>query len=205
MIKNKILIPALTVVTIGVIGCTAASQSLNEEEIGLRKSNLYEEKVVLKDKVDYSTLAPGESKLIKRSYENAPPLIPHSVEGLLPITLESNTCLDCHTPEVAAAVNATAVPKTHLASYRPIIGYQKGMLTKDGKKYENTADVKTVAHPREGVSADRYNCSQCHVPQTDNEPLVKNEFNPEFRTKSGDSKSNLVNILDEGVSYRKLK
>lgn len=205
MIKNKILIPALTVVTIGVIGCTAASQSLNEEEIGLRKSNLYEEKVDLKDKVDYSTKAPGESKLIKRSFENAPPLISHSVDGLLPITIESNACLSCHAPEVASAVNATAVPKTHLASYRPIMGFQKGMLTKDGKKYENTADVKTVAHPRDGVSADRYNCSQCHVPQTDNEPLVKNEFNPDFRTKGSESKSNLVNILDEGVSYRKLK
>lgn len=205
MIKNRILIPSLGVLLVGTIGCATATQSYNEEEIGLRKSNLYEEKVALKDKVDYSTKAPGESKLIKRSFENAPPLIPHSVDGLLPITLENNTCLGCHAPEVAAAVNAVPVPKTHLASYRPVIGFQNGLLTKDGKKYENTADVRAKAHAREGVSADRYNCSQCHVPQTDNEPLVKNEFNPEFRAKSGDKKSNLVDILDEGVSYRKLK
>lgn len=201
--KNKILISLVAI--IGIIGCATATKSYNEEEIGLRKSNLYEEKIALKDKVEFSKLSPGESKLIKRSFENAPPLIPHSVEGLLPITRDYNSCLGCHAPEIAPAVKAVPVPKTHLASYRPVIGFANGLLTKDGKKYENTADVRAKAHAREGVSSDRFNCSQCHVPQTENEPLVKNEFNPEFRDKNGNSKSNLVDILDEGVSYRKLK
>lgn len=203
--KNKILISLIAVSFASVITQAKTQTSYNEEEIGLRKSDLYEEKINLKDKLEYSSITPGESKLIKRSFENAPPLVPHSLEGLLPITLDYNSCLGCHAPEIASSVNATPVPKTHLASYRPVITYKDGKLTKDGKKYENTTDVKTITHKREGVSSDRYNCSQCHVPQTDNNPLVKNEFNPEFREKDGDSKSNLVDILNEGVSYRKLK
>ena len=31
---------------------------------------------------------PGESQLEERSFENAPPVIPHNVDGLLPITGE---------------------------------------------------------------------------------------------------------------------
>ncbi len=201
MINRKITISILSALAVVTIGC-AAAQSYNEEEIGLRKSNLYKEELTLKNSVEYSQKMPGESKLIKRSFENAPPLIPHSVDGLLPITAEENSCLGCHAPEIASEVGAVAVPKTHLASYRPTIGFQNGLLTKNGKKYENTADVKTVAHAREGVSSDRFNCSQCHVPQTDNKPLVKNEFQADFRSKDGKSKSNLVDILNEGVSYK---
>ncbi len=205
MIKNRLIISSLSVLVVGTMSFATGTKSYSEEEIGLRKSNLYNEELTLKDSVEYSNKTPGESKRIKRSYENAPPLIPHSVEGLLPITGDNNMCLGCHEPAAAKAIDGVPVPKSHLASYRPTIGFQNGLLTKNGKKYENTADVKTVAHSRDGVSADRFNCSQCHVPQTNNEPLVKNEFNPEFRTGNANSNSNLADILDEGVEYRKLK
>lgn len=206
MLNNKLVLSIVAVGVVAFIGCATATQTYSEEEIGLRKSNLYQEKnVALKDKVDFSKANPGESKVYERSFENAPPLISHSVEGMLPITKDNNMCLSCHAPEVAKLVNAPSTPKTHLASYRPVIGFQNGLLTKNGKKYENTADVKTVAHARNGVSSDRFNCSQCHVPQTDNEPLVKNEFNPEFRDSKTKSSSDLYKLMDEGVTYRKLK
>ncbi len=206
MLKNKITMLLWVALSLSIITCDAlAKKSYKEEEIGIRKSNLYNEKLTLKDSVEYSNKMPGESKLIERSFENAPPLIPHSVEGLLPISANNNACLGCHEPAAAKAINGVPVPKSHLVSYRPIMKYKEGNLTKNGEKYANTSDVRTSAHKRDGVSSDRFNCSQCHVPQTSNKPLVKNEFNPVFRSKDGNSTSNLADILDEGVSYRKLK
>lgn len=203
MRKNNFLLSLVTIGAISVFASASGFKSISEEQIGLRKTNIYEEKVELKDKLSFNELSPGESKLIKRSFENAPPLIPHSVEGLVPITTDNNSCLGCHSPEIASAVNATPVPKSHLNSFRPVTKYKDGVLTKDGKKYENTADVKTKAHAKEGISLDRFNCTLCHVPQTNNAPLVKNKFNPEFRDENGSSKSNLIDVLNEGVNYKK--
>jgi len=154
-------------------GC-AVSQSYTEEELGLRKADIYTEKNVVAEPTSYSEVPAGEAPMIKRSFENAPPMIPHDVEGLLPITKDSNACTGCHLPEVAAAVKATPIPKSHFFDMR-------------------TQKVLTQ------MSAARYNCSQCHVPQSNNTPLVKNNFKPEFRQANGAERSNLLDTLNEGV------
>jgi len=147
---------------------------VTEEELGLRKENLYTEKGILPVKADFKRPAPGQAQRFKRSYENAPPLIPHSVDGLLPITKNNNACLGCHMPEVAKSVNATPIPPTHFMDFRT---------------------QKPLGH----LAPQRYNCSQCHVPQANVKPLVKNEFQPEFRNADEDFKSNLIHDLNEGV------
>ncbi|PID47724.1 MAG: nitrate reductase [Proteobacteria bacterium] len=195
------LLPVLAVGIICSLGFSDA-KVFTEEELGVRKSNLYNEELTMKGNVDYSTKAPGESKRIERSFENAPPLIPHSVEGLLPITRENNMCISCHAPEVASAVGATPVPNSHVISYRPVVKMKNGEVQKEGKAYANTADVRAASHKRDGISMDRFNCSLCHVPQTNNEPLVKNEFKADFRNKGDKQRSNLADILNEGVSYQ---
>lgn len=202
MLKNKML---LSIVLVGLVlnGGYANSKTYSEEELGVRKSDLYEERIELKDKLEYPDIAPGESKLIERSFENAPPLISHSVEGLLPITKDYNSCLGCHAPEIASMIDSISVPKSHLLSYRPVVKMKGDKVIRDGKAYANSSDLLTVSHERAGVSSDRYNCSQCHVAQTDNAPLVKNNFSPEFRGEDGAAKSNLADILNEGVSYGK--
>ncbi len=43
----------------------------------------------------FDTPEPGDSQVQQRAFENAPPIIPHSVEDLLPITLSDNICLLC--------------------------------------------------------------------------------------------------------------
>jgi cytochrome c-type protein NapB len=166
----------LTLFVLGMIvasGC-AVSQTYSEEELGLRKTDLYTEKNTLSDKTAYSTLAAGEAPVIKRAFENAPPMIPHDVEGLLPITKDSNSCTGCHLPEVAEAVKATPMPKSHFFDMR-------------------TQKVLT------SMSEARYNCTQCHAPQSNNAPLVKNEFQPDFRSANGSVRSNLLDTLNEGV------
>ena len=170
-IKTLIMGSLLSIVV--ATGC-AVSQSYNEEDLGLRKVDLYSEKNVVAESTSYSTVAAGESKVIQRSFENAPPLIPHDVEGMLDMTKENNACTGCHMPEVAEAVKATPIPKSHFFDMR-------------------TQKVLTE------MSQARYNCSACHVPQSANEPLVQNNFKAEFRQKDGAVKTNLLDTLNEGV------
>jgi cytochrome c-type protein NapB len=199
MFGKKTLIATVTIAMFVVTGC-AVSSTYSEEEIGLRKTDLYSEKTTDPAKTSYSKVAAGESKLIDRAFENAPPMIPHDVEGMLPITMENNSCLACHDPMVAEAVKAVPTPKSHMASFRPIteIG-ENGEVIIEGKKVVNTSDVLTAMHKKDSVSMERFNCSQCHAPQSNNAPLVENEFNPEFRSKDGISSSNLLDTLNEGV------
>ncbi len=173
MINRKTLLLASLLGIVVASGC-AVSQSYKEEELGLRKVDLYSEKTVVAEPTSYSTAAAGESKVIQRSFENAPPMIPHDVEGLLDITKENNACTGCHLPEVAEAVKATPIPKSHFFDMR-------------------TQKVLTE------MSQARYNCTACHAPQSNNEPLVKNEFKPEYRAKDGQARSNLLDKLNEGV------
>ena len=148
---------------------------ITEESLGLRKENLYSESGVKPVKEIFNRPAPGAAKRFPRSYENAPPLIPHSVDGLLPITKNNNACLGCHMPNVAKSVGATPIPPTHFMDFRT---------------------QKPLGH----LAEQRFNCSQCHVPQANVKPLVKNSFKPVYRNKAEKHKSTLIHDLNEGVN-----
>ena len=173
MVSIKTIIAASLLSVFIATGC-AVSSSYNEEELGLRKTEIYGEKTTTGELTSYSKVAAGESKMIPRAFENAPPMIPHDVDGMLDITKESNSCLGCHVPGVAEEIKATPTPKSHLYDMRT---------------------GKTLAE----VSQARYNCTACHAPQSNNEPLVKNEFAPQYRKTDGAQRSNLLDSLNEGV------
>lgn len=153
------------------------SQTLGvaDTQIGLRKTELADENSLSLEQIDWKKEAAGQSQKYERSYENAPPLIPHDIEGLVPITKDSNTCIDCHMPEFAKDVGATAIPKSHLTDLR------------NGKDLGGK------------LNEARFNCTQCHVPQANAKPLVENNFTPDFRNQNSKSSSNLMQILNEGV------
>lgn len=197
---TTIALGVATAAAIFITGC-ANTKTVSEESLGLRTTDLYSEKTTVPDKVSYSKDAPGTSKYIKRAFENAPPMIPHDVEGMIPITIGNNACLGCHEPAVAASMNATAIPATHFTNYRPDTALAKdGEIEKDGKVVENTSDVVLAkAKKLNQLSGARFNCTQCHAPQSNNGLEVKNDFQPDFRTKGTDSKSDLSKIIDEGV------
>ena len=142
----------------------------------LRSANdvMDEEEVKLVD-INWTKPAAGEAQRYERSFENAPPMIPHDLEGLIPITADNNMCVSCHMPEVAKDVGATPIPKSHLYSIR-----NKKDL--DGK-----------------LSDDRFNCTTCHVPQANVEAKFKNNFKPEYRDANSSQHSNLLDVLNEGV------
>jgi nitrate reductase (cytochrome), electron transfer subunit len=90
-------------------------------------------------------------RILRRSHAWQPPIIPHNVKGYQ-ITRNVNTCMTCHSSKASKQSGATPVGKSHY-------------LDRDGNQLVT-------------VSARRYFCLQCHVPQFDAEPLVGNTFKP---------------------------
>jgi len=92
-----------------------------------------------------------EQPPMERAYVQQPPLIPHEIDGYI-IDANSNKCLSCHSWDNYRSAHATKISLTHFRD-------------RDGKELSN-------------VSASRYFCTQCHVPQVDARPLVENNFRP---------------------------
>lgn len=170
--NKMVMVVSVAVAGFVFFGCQGG---YSDNEIGLRKSTLLSEEAKI-TKFDYNGKAAGESVLIERAFENAPPMISHSVEDMLPITRENNSCTSCHLPEVAEAVGAIPMPKSHFYDFR-----KKKDLR--GQMDEN-----------------RFNCVICHATQVNAAPLVVNRFAPDFRQENGNTKSNLIDIINEGVN-----
>jgi len=182
-------------------------QSVSEASMGLRKTDLYSEETTHGQKADYDRPSPGASTKFERAYKDAPPMIPHSVEGLLPITKMNNQCLGCHLPEIAPSVGSTAIPPTHFTNYRPSTTMKDGVVIKEGqvlgRTMANTSDVVIAETTKsDTLYQGRFNCTQCHAPQSKMETSVANTFRPDFG--EGDAMkehSDLADVMNEGVDY----
>ena len=86
---------------------------------------------------------------IPKQYPQQPPLIPHPTKGYV-LNLKANKCLTCHSKENAPESGARPVPDSHY-------------VDREGKTGNK-------------IAGRRYFCVQCHVPQTDSEPLMTNDF-----------------------------
>ena len=181
---------------------------VSELILGLRQTDLYSEKAETEGvQADYSRPAPGSSTKFERAYVNAPPMIPHSVEGLLPIKQGNNQCLGCHMPESAKAMGATPIPVSHFTNYRPETVLKNGELIKEGKKVGigkgnmgNTSDILVAkAKKSDKLYQGRFNCSQCHAPQAKIDTVVGNTFKSDGLTDELKSHSSLADAMNEGV------
>ena len=198
MIKKGIL--SVIAVSCLTISAYAADKVITPESLSLRKTNIMEQGKTLPVDAKFDAAAPGAAKTIERSYQNAPPLIPHSVEGLLPIKKDSNQCLSCHMPDVAKGVGATPIPVSHFTDFRPKTELKGDKVIKDGKAIVNTTDVTIAKYKAmKKLNPARFNCSQCHVPQANIKPLVKNTFKPEFNDVKLKRSSNLLDVINKGV------
>ena len=84
-----------------------------------------------------------------RNSPEQPPVIPHQIRDYQ-ITLNANKCLTCHSRQFTLESQAPMISITHF-------------MDREGQ-------VLASVTPR------RYFCTQCHVSQTDAEPLVDNNF-----------------------------
>ena len=139
-------------------GCNQSNTSTNSvsksvEVTGIRKASLDKDSQNLPE-IQYTSQAPipGKVKPFKKSYFTAPPMIPHSIAGMTPITVKNNMCLNCHLPQNAKALHVTPMPKDHFVD------------NFEGGKY-----VRRVA-------GSRYFCTTCHAPQAKLNPVVENKF-----------------------------
>jgi len=119
---------------------------------GLRKSELTAGSENLAT-IEYTKQAPmpGQVTSYKKSFNDAPPMIPHNIKGMTPIKIGQNQCLGCHMPTTAKAMKITAIPKSHFSS--------------------------AFSHKKGHLAGSRYNCTQCHAKQAKLDPVVENKFN----------------------------
>ncbi|OQX76138.1 MAG: hypothetical protein B6D61_09250 [Bacteroidetes bacterium 4484_249] len=200
MRKNLIVLTVL--IAIILASCQSNNKNaegdelVTEESLGLRKTDLYSEAGTEGDLGVFDAPGAGTSQNIERSFENAPPLIPHSTEGLLPIKKDLNLCLTCHLPKFAEATKSTPIPKSHFMSFRPEI------TEKDGKTvlYSDNEYGNSITEDDLGdeFNQARFNCSQCHVPQANITVEIENTFKPDFRNDELRNKSNFAEVVDEG-------
>ncbi len=206
---------AISMLTIGLataaflfVGCSdkatpAASEvsqakpTISEESLGLRKKSLYNESAdVQPRKTSYGKSTAGSGHKINRAFQDAPPMIPHDTTGMLPITIKNNQCISCHDPMVAESMGATPYPVSHMTNFRPAHSH--------AVKSENTSSEKlaNISIKKEGkLVGARFNCSQCHAPQSTGELAVENNFKPDFTSKDGAHRSSWSGSkLMEGIN-----
>ncbi len=135
------------------VAFAATGQAMDDSSLGLSKTSVYDDPTPVAPV--YDAPPPGVPVAApERYFPGAPPVIPHSINGLVPITGQSNTCLGCHDKPDMIGKKIKGVPTPMTASH------YSSPWTKD--------------KPAKKVAGARYNCNQCHAPQSDAKPLVKN-------------------------------
>ena len=151
--KKSYLIAGVLSILIAALGLAvegpASETGVPDSDIGLRKGSAFE--TLTPAAVPANEIAPGEVPPPQRPNEEAPPVIPHGIGDFLPITADSNMCIDCHSVEVKEEGEPTPIPASHYVDLR------------------NTPDAR-----RSEVAGARYLCLTCHVEQTATKPLVGN-------------------------------
>jgi cytochrome c-type protein NapB len=94
----------------------------------------------------------GQPNLIARTFVGQPPMVPHTVEKYVPMTLEENACMECHQTEEIRGQKIPQIGESH---------FSKTLKTKAGKP---------------ALEMTRFQCDSCHVPQVDAKELVDSRF-----------------------------
>lgn len=166
---------------------------VEDDNIDMSFESLLSDESVLTDMPEYSKIRSGESETYQRSFENAPPLIPHRVGGFLPIKVDDNKCLRCHMPDKAPKFDAVPLPETHFTNYRPAV------IEEDGIYIVAAEEGEVIEKDLDHFNGAMFNCSQCHVPQAEVTVEISNVFDPTYRKGGDKSKSNLKDNMGEGV------
>ena len=191
----------IATLTATILFAASAPKTIDEDSLGLRKVDLLSEEKAAPDETKYGTSAPMSGYKIERAYQNAPPMIPHDVEGLLEITPNNNACMGCHEPAVAESMGATPIPKSHYIDFRPKNIVKDGNFIKEVDNMKNETSIK----PIDTMSNARFNCSACHAPQSTGDLAVENTFKPDFTREDGQHKSTWHEVLTDDLDTLKKK
>ncbi len=150
--KKSILFGAVVVALTFTLSASAVQdEAIPDDDIGLSKGSVFDtpEPAVF----EYGSKDAGTvGKRAARSYNSAPPMIPHTTQDMVPITRDFNLCKDCHAqPDMIGKKITAGVPVP-----APVSHYEN---VKAGELYMG-----------------RWNCTQCHRPQADVKLLVESMF-----------------------------
>jgi cytochrome c-type protein NapB len=146
---NRPISLTLAVVLAAAIGSGCAHQGSGPQS--LRGSEAVAPDPTFQEK-QYVGGEPGKQKNLARSFRDAPPLIPHAMPNYDDISLQTNKCLECHSPDTYRKKDSPRVGDSHMTF----------IDTKDG--------MQRV------VNMNRYQCTSCHVAQADAKPLVDSVY-----------------------------
>jgi cytochrome c-type protein NapB len=153
--KQLSMILAIAALLFGTNLLLADATGVDDAQLDLSKESVFdtpEPAVTI-----YPKTMPGSGDVLPRSWDTAPPQIPHNVEAFIPVTRNNNQCMGCHNNPAMWGKKvkglATPIPPTHYTSTDQAPGKSANQL-----------------------SGARYICTQCHMPQADAPPLVENTF-----------------------------
>ena len=174
---------------------------IDDNSMGIRKGDLLSEEKAAPTETKYGTSQPMSGYKIDRAYQNAPPMIPHDVEGMLEITPDNNMCIGCHDVSVAASMNATPIGKSHYIDFRPKDKLEGDNFVKSTDDMKNEVSIK----PIQTISHARFNCTACHAPQSTGELAVENTFKANYTRKDGKTHSTWNEVLTDDLDTLKKK
>lgn len=146
--KKTVISIALVTLVAAVIGCSTTTGPVSMRGTAVSAADTAPEVKTYSQKVP----AVGGQQLLARAWEKAPPLVPHSIEKYVPLTMDDNGCLECHVTE---ELRGQKMPKMSLSHF-------------------STTFKESDGSP--AVDMSRFQCDSCHVPQVDAKPLVENRF-----------------------------
>ncbi len=142
-----------TGVALAAAAWAVTGNAVDDSGLGLSKTSVFDDPTPMAPV--YDAPPPGAPVTAPaRYFPGAPPVIPHSIAGLAPITGHSNACLGCHDKPDLIGKKTEGVPTAMTTSHY--------------------SDPWTKDKPDRTVSGAHYNCNLCHAPQSDAKPLVKN-------------------------------
>jgi cytochrome c-type protein NapB len=153
MTYSRSLLTVICMLSAGLVLAQAETpeKGTPDRELGLTKTSVFD--IASPEPVVDNDSSPGERPLIARVNSVAPPTVPHGIADFLPVTLESNLCIDCHEVEEKQAGEPTPIPSSHYTDLR--------------------REPEAVG---ESVVGARYNCIACHVSLSEANALVENRF-----------------------------
>ena len=144
------LVAGALTMTYGVL--QAEGVTLVDDEMGLSKTSVFDDPSP--DVFQYPQTEPSAAHALPRSWDSAPPQIPHKTEAFMPIKTGKNLCITCH-------------DKPSMFGKAKIMGIATPMPESHYNKQEDGNFKRSDA---------RYICVQCHTPQADVKELVGNTF-----------------------------
>ncbi len=105
--------------------------------------------------------------------------------------------LGCHIPHTAPVERAAAIARTHRIELRP-----KHSI--DGKEFKKVIDnyknETAISKPKDKLVQARFNCTQCHAPQSTGDLAVSSTFQGEFSEEGGKGSSNWYEHMSDDLA-----